>query len=351
MGKADRSNHLLHHPFEKKPEIGTLQQVAPGIHWLRMPLPFALDHINLWMLEDGDSWTLVDTGVANDETIELWQQLYRQQGDNRPIKRIVVTHMHPDHIGLAGWLSKRCKAELLMSRADYLSCQHLLSYSHEDAPEEALQFYRSAGFDDDQIEMYNAQFGGFGKHVRALPHSFVNLREGDEITIGEHRWRVLMGYGHSVEHVCLYSETLNVFISGDQLLPTISSNVSVRPTEPKANPLQEWIDSCHRLNSKLNHDTLVLPAHGKPFIGALTRFGQMIEEHEHDLNKLLAFCDQPRSAIDAFPILFHSPITRKNLIMAIGESMAHFHCLLGRGLVTRTLDHNGVYRYQRINHG
>lgn len=348
MGKPDKSNSLLHHPFDNKPELGQLKEVAKGVYWLRMPLPFSLDHINLWMLQDDDGWTLIDTGIANDETIEIWQNLYRQQRDDRPIKRIVVTHMHPDHIGLAGWLVKRCKAELWMSRADYLTCQHLLSYSHEEAPEEALQFYRAAGFDEDQIEMYNAQFGGFGQFVRALPHSFVNMKEGDEITIGGNRWQVLMGYGHSVEHVCLYCEALNVFISGDQLLPTISSNVSLRPTEPKANPLEEWIESCQRLSDRLNMDTLVLPAHGRPFTGAPSRFGQMLEEHEKDLKKLLAFCDQPRTAMEAFPVLFRAKITRNNLIMAIGESLAHFNCLLARGQVSRSTGADGVHRYLRV---
>ena len=348
MSKADREMEGLDYPFQEPPSPATIKKVADGVFWLRMPMPFSLDHINLWMLESQDGWTLVDTGLATDETVENWQKIYQTYANNLPVKQVIVTHMHPDHIGLAGWITRRSGAQLLMSRADYLYCHHLLCYSHTDAPEHALQFYRSVGFSEEQIDLYQAQFGGFGKFIRALPHSFMQLKDNTELTIGNNKWRVILGYGHSTEHVCLYCEEKNIFISGDQVLPTISSNISVHPTEPNANPLEEWLASCHHLAEQLNNNTLVLPAHGMPFIGAPKRLLDMSRQTEADLSKLLIFCQEPRSVIDAFPILFKSTITRHNLIMATGESLAHFNCLLERGLIKRLKGAEGIYRYQRI---
>lgn len=345
MQKQKRDKDLTY-PFETVPAPGELQEVAEGIFWLRMPLPFSLNHINLWALKDGDAWTIVDSGMATEDTIEQWQQLF--ESHDLPVKRILCTHMHPDHIGLAGWLAKRCDAQLWMSREEYLTCQHMISYSHEEAPQEALDFYHRAGLDDSQLERFKARFGSFGKFVRALPHSFINIQNDDEIRIGDKVWQVITGQGHSVEHVCLYCVELNVFISGDQLLPTISSNVSVRPTEPEANPLEEWIASCHRISERINNETLVLPAHGKAFKGGPIRFKQLIDEHESDLEKLLEFCEEPQMATDTFDILFRSAITNGNRIMALGEGIAHLHCLRGRGLVERMLGDDGIYRFVKV---
>ncbi|RRJ85047.1 MBL fold metallo-hydrolase [Aestuariirhabdus litorea] len=335
----------LSYPFETRPGDGELMEVAPGLHWLRMPLPFSLNHINLWVLEDGEGFSLVDTGLASDTTIDLWQNLFGGVLKGRGLERILVTHMHPDHLGLAGWLNERSGAPLLISRTEYLSCRSLLQYSHEQAPQDAIAFYRGAGFDTEQLNYYRSQFGGFGRLMHGLPHSFTRLEEGDLIEIGARQWRVMMGEGHSPEHACFYCEADNLFISGDQLLPTISSNVSVWPSEPHANPLELWLNSCQRLASELNEDTLVLPSHGKPFTGAPGRLHELIDEHEGDLRALVEYCRTPRRAVDCFERLFRVSITRSNLIMATGESLAHLNCLLARGLLRCETDPEGVNWY------
>ncbi len=336
----------LSYPFEDKPAPGELLPISGGVNWLRMPLPFSLNHINLWAIEGDDDWSVVDTGLASDETVELWQTIHAKYGNQKPFKNVFITHMHPDHIGLAGWLTRTCDAQLSITRTEYLTCRHLLDYTHKEAPNEAVAFYRAAGLDEEQLETYRSQFGGFGKFVRGLPHTYRRLTDGQIVKIGKHQWRVIIGEGHSTEHACFFCEELNVIISGDQILPTISSNVSVRATEPYENPLKDWLDSCKKLINELPADVLVLPSHGKPFIGAHERLNGLINEHESDMEKLKQVCIVPKRAIDVFPTLFRAKINRNNLLMAVGESLAHFNCIIERGEMTVTMDSAGVNYYQ-----
>jgi glyoxylase-like metal-dependent hydrolase (beta-lactamase superfamily II) len=336
----------LEYPFTKLPGPGECLEIAPGVHWVRMTLPFALDHINLLLLEDDDGWTIVDTGLATDETVAAWQQIFKRYTHDRPLKRVIVTHMHPDHIGLAGWLVRNQSADLCISRTEYFHCRYLLDYNHHEAPKEAISFYRSAGFSDEQMDFYRAQFGGYGKMVRSLPHSFRRLMEGQELTIGGRQWQVMIGEGHSSEHVCLYCPDLNLLISGDQILPAITSNVSVWPTEPEANPLEDWLASCARLKQALPADVLVIPAHGRPFIGARERLQQLIDGHDHSLTKLEQACIDPLRVIDTFELLFRNTVNRETLIFATGEGFAHLNCLLARGLLEVRVDKQGVNHYR-----
>ena len=338
----------LSFPFPAPERFGEPQQVAEGVYWLRMPLPFALDHINLWLLDEGDGWTIVDTGVATDAVIDHWLALFEHWMADQPVQRVIVTHLHPDHVGLAGWICSRWRVELWMSRTDYLLCRNLLADSHREPPDEAIRFYRAAGFDEKDLNTYRAHFGGFGRLVRALPNAYRRLMDNETLTIGGHEWRVLMGQGHAPEHACLYCLDKNVFIAGDQLLPGISSNVSVWPYEPHADPLSEWIRSCQRLSDFLPPDVLVLPAHEQPFRGAQQRLQALIDSHEESLAKLYDFCATPKRVVDVFPALFRRPINKHNLILAAGESIAHLNCLLGRGQLHVETDSDGVDYYRQV---
>ena len=338
----------LEYPFAQLPELGECVEVARGVYWVRMLLPFALNHINLWLLEDGDGWTIVDTGLATDGTVDAWQQIFKRYTHGRPIKRVIVTHMHPDHIGLAGWLVRKTGAELWISRTEYFHCRYLLDYSHDEAPEEAISFYRSAGFSAEQMDFYRAQFGGFGEMVRSLPHSFRRLVEGQKLTIGGCEWEIMVGEGHSPEHVCLFCPDLNVLISGDQILPAITSNVSVWPTEPEANPLEDWLASCAKLKCALPEGVLVMPAHGRPFYGASERLQHLIDGHEQSLVKLEQACATPLRVIDTFELLFRNAVNRGTLIFATGEGFAHLNCLLARGRLKVDVDKQGVNHYRSV---
>jgi glyoxylase-like metal-dependent hydrolase (beta-lactamase superfamily II) len=343
-----RPGRNLDYPFPTRPELGQTVEVAPGVHWVRMRLPMQLNHINLWLLEDGDGWTIVDSGIRNEETANAWKQLFAGSMGGRPVKRVIVTHMHPDHIGLAGWLVRKSGVELWITRTEFLMCRNLVSDTGQEAPEEGLRFYRGAGFSEELIENYKARFGGFGHGVYRLPNSYRRIREGDEIAIGGRTWRVVVGNGHSPEHACLWCPEAGLVISGDQILPRISSNVSVHPTEPEADPLQDWLDSCARLKAVLPDDVLVLPAHNEPFRGAHLRLQELIDDHEHNMEKLMALCAAPQRAVDCFPALFRSKITTGVYGMATGESIAHLNCLRARGRMTRSADEAGVQWYRSL---
>ena len=344
---AIASKKTVRYVFDHRPGTGDVTLVAPGVHWLRMSLPFALSHINLWLLEDEDCWTIVDTGVGMDECKDIWRRTFAGAMQDRPVNRVLVTHLHPDHIGCAGWIAAKFDAPLWMTREEYLLARILVADTGRPAPDVGDRFYHAAGFAPDQLNHYHKMFGFFGKFVVPLPEAYRRIQHGDRIVIGDYEWQVVVGNGHSPEHACLYEPKQNVLISGDQLLPTISSNVSVFPTEPHANPLADWLDSLARLKDAVPDDVLVLPAHGSPFQGAHERLDELIAEHVEALDKLEAFCQQPRRAIDVFEVLFKSKISEKNLIMATGESVAHLNFLLESGRLISASDKHGVHWYER----
>lgn len=338
----------LEYPFDTRPELGETIEVAPGVQWIRMRLPMQLNHINLWLLEDGDGWTIVDTGIRDEVTAEAWKTLFAGAMKGRPVKRVIVTHLHPDHVGLAGWLVRRFNVSLWMTRTDYLMCRNLCADTGQEAPAEGMSFYRAAGFSDEALENYKTRFGGFGKGVYRLPNSYRRIEEGEIIEIGGRKWEIVVGRGHAPEHACLWCREDNLFISGDQILPRISSNVSLFPTEPEANPLQEWLDSCLNLKAILPEDVLVFPSHNTPFRRVRERLQELIDGHEEGLEKLLALCAEPKRAVDTFPALFRARITSGNFGMATGESLAHLNCLRARGQIIKMTDADGIDWYETV---
>jgi glyoxylase-like metal-dependent hydrolase (beta-lactamase superfamily II) len=340
----------LSYPFGRTPAVqpGEPVQVAEGVYWVRFGMPMSLDHINLWLLEDGDGWTVVDTCLDIDSARATWDALIDGFLGGRPITRVICTHLHPDHVGLAGWLCERFGAELWMSREEFLMCRTMAADTGRSAPDVALRFYRAAGWKDAWLERYKAKFGNFGRAIYALPDSFRRLSNRETITIGNHYWQVIVGRGHSPEHAALYCPGLKLLISGDQILPRISPNVSVFPTEPKGDPLKEWLRSQAVIRDILPDDLLVLPAHEAPFHGLHVRLSQIIEAHKQDLVALFAYLDEPKRAVDCFPALFRREIDAGNVSLATGETLAHLNCLLGRRRITRTRDADGVDWYQQI---
>jgi glyoxylase-like metal-dependent hydrolase (beta-lactamase superfamily II) len=343
-GKTEKARY--DYPFAEPPAVGTTMEVAPGVRWVRMPLPFSLKWINLWLIEDGDGWSVVDTGIPNSETKGHWRTIFENELGGKPIKRVIVTHMHPDHIGLAGWMTHKWQCELWITRLEYIQCRMLVADTGREAPKAGIDFYRAAGWEQEDLDRYVERFGGFGKAVSQLPDSFRRLSDGQEIQIGDRTWRIVTGCGHSPDHACLWQPDLNVFISGDQILPRISSNVSVFPTEPEANPLQDWLDSCAKLKSIVPADVLTLPSHNEPFRGAHKRLDALIEGHETGMKRVLQRLEEPKKALELFPALFARPIDKDNLGMATGETIAHLNCLKGRGLVT-SVHEGGTTLYRR----
>ena len=337
----------ISYEFEQRPEHGDVMPITDGVDWLRMPLPFMLGHINLWLLRDGDGVAIVDTGINSEKSHGVWKNTLSESANGSPVTRVFVTHLHPDHVGCAGWLCREHDVELWMPREEYLLCRVLVADTGRHAPEAGVRFYKAAGFPEESLHRYQEMFGMFGKYVAPLPESYNRLVDGDVVSIGASDWTVIVGRGHSPEHACLFNTEKNLVIAGDQILPTISSNVSVYPTEPRANPLRDWLDSLAALKERLPDDVLVLPAHGKPFRGAHDRLDALIKEHTDGLAKLLDMCSEPRRAVDVFPALFKSEISDSNLIMATGESIAHLSYLVAEGTLAVETDDNVLW-YQRV---
>jgi glyoxylase-like metal-dependent hydrolase (beta-lactamase superfamily II) len=337
----------LSYPCGSVPGPGVGKEIMPGVWWIRMPLPFRLDHINVWAIKDGAGWALVDTGIWSPDTAAAWRQLFSTTL-NGPVTRVFVTHMHPDHIGMSGWLTRKFRCRLWISRLEYLSCRTLSIDTGREAPADAVQFYRSAGWNEEDIENYRTRFGSFGRMIYALPDSYRRIRDGEEIEIGGRVWRAVVGTGHSPEHVCLHCPELKLLISGDQVLPRISSNVSVFPSEPDSNPLEDWLVSLDKLKREVPDDVLVLPSHNEPFHGLHRRIDALRQSQFRAIERLRLALQEPQRAVDLFGVLFARPITSEYhlMSMATGESLAHLNYLMARGEITVKTegDHCAWYR-------
>ncbi len=337
-------------PFRDNPAYGTTIEVAPGVHWLQMPLPMSLNHINLYLIEDKDGWTIVDTGIRGEETRELWHEIFASTLGSKPVTRIICTHMHPDHTGQAGFLYEHWQAPLHMSYAEYYQARSMMSMMNQGANWQAEQYFVRAGLSADFMESMRANRSNFTPEPedKPIPGSFVRLSEGDVLNIGNLDWQVITGTGHSPEHVCLYCKELRVLISGDQILPIITSNVSVQPTEPFGNPMLGWIASLEKFHKILPNDILVLPAHNAPFYGVHERLMELIDHHEDRMLVLEENCVEPQVALDLLPHLFKRELEGHSMFMALGECIAHLHCLMTRNRIERMLD-GDVYRYRSID--
>ncbi len=347
----------LNYPWgDQLPAPGEAIGVADGLRWVRLPLPFALDHINVWLLRDTvdgrEGWTVVDCGVARDEVRALWERVFSEVLDGLPVLRVIVTHMHPDHVGLAHWLCERWAAPLCMSATDYALARLWSVPEGEGAAGGAngplaASFFYSHGLTDTQAgEQIRQRAGYYPDLVPAVPLSFVRLMQGDAITIGGRSWRVIIGYGHAPEHVSLFCDTLGVLISGDMLLPRISTNVSVFNHEPQADPLPLYLNSLKAYDS-LPEDTLILPSHGRPFKGLHERISQQHTHHAERLQEVLDACAQPCSAADIVPVLFRRELDLHQLTFAMGEALAHLHALYFDGKLVRSVDAQGIIRFRR----
>jgi len=339
----------LTYPFEVTPEPGSGEavEVAPGVLWLRQPLFGALGFINVWALADGEGWAIVDTGLQTHDTAQAWRKAFAGVLGGKPITRVICTHLHPDHVGLAGWMTRKFACRLWMTRLEYFQCRMLVADTGREAPEDGIRFFRAAGWDEEAIENYKAKFGGFGKAIYQLPDSYRRLSDGDVFDVGGHEWRVVTGNGHSPEHACLWCPELNLLISGDQVLPRISSNVSVFPTEPDADPLSDWLTSLAKLKAAIPDEVLVLPAHNDPFHGLHARLDHLTAGHERSLMRLeKQLAAEPKRAVDVFGALFARAIGPELAGMATGESLAHINCLIHRGKAVREVDNDGVAWYR-----
>jgi len=351
----------LHYPFgDTLPASGATLEVAPGVKWIRMALPFALDHINLWLLRDEmddpnqagariQGWTIVDCCISREESKAQWEEIFATQLEGLPVLRVIVTHMHPDHIGLAWWLCERWSCRLWISATDYHSARIGSQSTTGFGGESAARFFASHGLvDPEAIEKIRGRASYYPGMVPAVPASYVRIMDGMTVRIGGRDWRCISGYGHAPEHIALHCEQTGTLISGDMVLPRISTNVSVYDLEPEANSLTLFLDSIDKF-LPLDKDTLVLPSHGKPFRGLHTRVGQLHDHHRDRLAEVMQACEAaPCSAADILPIMFPRKLDLHQTTFAMGEAVAHLHALWFQKKLTRRLDGDGIYRFSSV---
>jgi glyoxylase-like metal-dependent hydrolase (beta-lactamase superfamily II) len=341
----------LQYPFhDALPAPGGTLEVAPGVRWIRMPLPFALDHINLWLLRDEidgrAGWTVVDTCISRDESKAQWEAIFATQLQGLPILRVIVTHMHPDHVGLAWWLCERWNAPLWISATDFNAARVASQSTTGFGGAAAADFFASHGLiDADSLEKIRARASYYPSMVPDLPRRFRRMQDGDTVTIGGRAWRCIAGYGHAPEHIALYCDEMHLLISGDMLLPRISTNVSVYDVEPESDPLRLFLRSIDRY-AELPADTLALPSHGKPFRGVHERVRQLHAHHEERLREVVQACRAgPQSAADVLPVLFPRKLDLHQTTFAMGEAVAHLHALWHQGRLKRARDARGIWRF------
>jgi glyoxylase-like metal-dependent hydrolase (beta-lactamase superfamily II) len=341
----------LHYPLgDTLPAAGASVTVAAGVKWLRMALPFALNHINLWLLRDEidgrSGWSVVDCCIHSEAAKAQWEQIFASELEGLPILRVIVTHMHPDHIGLAHWLCERWQVRLWISATDFLLARIGSQGPSAFGGDSAAAFFAAHGLNDPaSVEKIRGRGNYFVSLVPSVPTQYRRMMDGDVLIIGTRQWRCISGYGHAPEHIALYCEESRLLIGGDMMLPRISTNVSVYDQEPESNPLQLFLDSIDKLRS-LDAETLTLPAHGKPFTGLYERIEQLHQHHRDRLDEVIQACRvKPCSATELIPVLFTRELDLHQTTFAMGESIAHLHALWFEGRLQRSVDAAGVYRF------
>lgn len=355
--RSEPGGEPVAYPFAKtgngKPAEAETIEVAPGLFWVRMPLPFALNHINLWLVEDGDGWTIVDTGLWLDETKANWRKIFAEKKVGaeygKPVKKVVVTHFHPDHMGLAGWMCEEFNAPLWTTRTEWLMCRMLGMDTEAANHSSVARFYASHGLDPEIAGQMFAKGNSYRERTMPAPTGYTRLTDGQEIEIGGRAWRVIVGTGHSPEHACLYCAELGVLISGDQILPKITPNISVWASEPAANPLQDYVDSLARFRG-LPDDTLVLPSHNYPFTGLRTRLQELAHHHDRRLEDIMAAFGpgERKQAAEIIPVLFKRELDLHQMGFAMGEALAHLNKLVGDGRLVADTEADGRRFYARV---
>ncbi len=339
----------LHYPLgDTLPASGQAIELATGVRWLRMGLPFALNHINLWLLDDGEGWTVVDCGIATDDARAAWEQVFAHELHGKPVTRVIATHCHPDHVGLSAWLCERWHAPLAMTVGEYGFARMMAAgLPGADGPAMIPHFRRHGLTDPDKLAQLDGRKSYYPSLVPKVPEHFLRLEEDRPVHINGRAWQVITGTGHSPEHAALYCSTLGILISGDMVLPRISTNTSVFAIEPEADAVGHYLASLEKF-LPLPADTLVLPSHGKPFRGLHQRIAQLQAHHAERLDEVRVACATPQSAADIVPLMFKRELDMHQLTFAMGEALAHLHRLWYAGELQRHEGADGVLRFVRI---
>lgn len=340
----DNADNQIRFPIQEIPENGNLVEVSDGVLWTRIPLPYKLDHVNVYLIRDGGSWVLVDTGINTPEARAVWNKLFSQTLPDLAISRVIVTHHHPDHIGLAGWLCERFGAELLTSQTSYMSSRVLSLAPQETGLRQYFDFYVSQGMSEESAGLVAIQGSEYLRRVSELPTTFLRLVQADKITIGESEFRVITADGHAPEQIMLYNEKDRLLFAADQVIERISPNVSVFANEPNGDPLGHFLRSLRLMRQELPSDVLVLSGHGRPFLGLHERCRDLERHHEERCQRIRDACLKgPHSVADLVPVLFSRALDPHQMSFAFTETLAHVNRLLRRSELRRITDNGKIF--------
>jgi glyoxylase-like metal-dependent hydrolase (beta-lactamase superfamily II) len=334
-------------PFPEPPAPGAAIEVADGVLWARMSLPVRLNHVNVWLIEEPDGWSVVDCGLDSSETREAWDKLAAGALRGRPVRRLIATHGHVDHIGLAGWFAKRFDVPFHATRSAWLWARITADARDKPTSAESIHFLNSHGCDPAHIDAYTKRRGPLQKLFGEPPLSFHRLKDGDEFKTGSRTWAVMTADGHADEHASFHCADYGTLIAGDQVLQRISPVVGVFAGEPFCDPLTDYLDSLERFG-KLDGKALVLPSHGLPFTGLHPRVAQLQRHHQQRLDKAIQTLDRPMTGTEVSQVLFARAVEGGEWYLALAETLAHLHRLETEGLVTRAMDEKGVIRFARV---
>lgn len=345
---TDMPGTQIRYPWEVPPADGEAIEVAEGVLWMRLPLPMRLDHVNVYALDEGDGWTVVDTGFDTRHSRKIWGRLLEGPLAGRPVKRVIATHHHPDHLGLAGWFQTEHGAELAMPRLGWFMARMLVLDEEERPSPQSLAMWRALGMDPQvYAKRENERPYNFSAVVSPMPSGFTRISDGEVISIGGRRWDVRFGDGHAPDHATFWSRDDELILGGDQLLPSISPNLGVHTSEPEADPVADWLASCARLAPFAEDRHLVLPGHKLPYHGLPLRMRQLAENHIGALARLLDFLDSPRTAGQCFVPIFKREIGGDQYGLALSETAAHLNHLLRKGQIRREMGPDGAWLWQR----
>lgn len=335
----------LRYVHETAPAPGESVEIAPDIIWLRLPLPFVLNHVNCWLLDDGAGWTIVDTGADRPETRAIWEDVIANRLGGKPVTKVVCTHGHPDHIGLAGWLCETLDVRLHMTLAEWLAPQVWRAQGLEPMREEEKRVFRRNGISETALAKMIESRELTPFRNQPLPMRLVRLRDQRTIDMGGRSWTTLVNGGHAEEHASFFAADERILIAGDQILSKISPVVGVFTSQPWGDPLGDYLTSLKRM-ATLPAQTLVLPSHGLPFHGLHTRIAQLEAHHEKRLAALHEFMDTPQTGVELAKQLFSDAVARGQLFMAMAETLAHANHLVERGQAER-IETDAAVRYVR----
>ena len=332
----------LAYPHPTAPEPGKTIVVAPGVCWLRMPLPFALDHINLWLLKDNSDWIIVDCGIGNEATQTLWEKIFSAQLGQGKIKQVIATHFHPDHAGNAYWLTNKFNVALWMPQTEFLTAHAVREEAAGYSVKEVIEFFRVNGVNAAVLEQLQQRGNAYRRGVPDFPRRYHRILNQQEIIVDRTSWRIIMGYGHAPEHATLYCKDKKILIAGDMILPRISTNISVLANDPEGNPLKLFLDSLAHY-ALLPGDTLVLPSHGLPFHGLHERIAQLQQHHQQRLQMVRDACLTDTTAAKIMSVLFNRELDAHQAFFAMGETLAHLNYLMHTGQLLREMKNSIIY--------